>query len=392
MLTPALLPSIQQLLRDADLDGWLLYDFRGTNAIASGMLGFSGLASRRVFAFIPKEGIPRAIGHAIEPGPWAKWPAEWPRVTYSSWQALESELAKLVSGKRVAMEYSAGDAIPYLDRIPAGVLEMVRATGATVVTSADLVSQVYATWTRPQRDSHIRAAEIVASVAKDAFNHAGAQIAAGLSIAEHELQERILNAFERAGLYTEHGPDVAATENAANPHYAPSAEAPRVIQKGDMLLIDLWAKEKDGIWADQTWIASIGTPSDRMVTIWETVRDARDAALSLLHDRISNGIPVQGGEADDAARAVITKAGFGEHFWHRTGHSIDSRDLHGSGPQIDNMESRDSRQLLPGVGFSIEPGIYILGELGVRTEVNAFVDVGSLLVTPGEIQRDLFVL
>ncbi len=393
MLTPALLPAIQQLLRDANLDGWLLYDFRGTNPIASGMLGFSGLASRRVFALIPREGIPRAIGHSIEPGPWSKWPTEWPRVTYSSWQVLESELAKLVSGKRVAMEYSAGDAIPYLDRIPAGVLEMVRATGATVVTSADLVSQVYATWTRPQRDSHVRAAEIIAAIAKDAFNYAGAQIAAGTPAAEHEVQARILEAFERANLETEHAPDVAATENASNPHYAPSASAPRLIQRGDMLLIDLWAKEKNGgVWADQTWMASMGAPTDRFVKIWETVRDARDAALTLLNDRISNGVPVRGGEADDAARAVITKAGYGKDFWHRTGHSIDSRDLHGSGPQIDNMESRDDRLLLPGVGFSIEPGIYITGELGVRTEVNAWVDVGSLLVTPKELQRDLFVM
>ncbi|MEO7998815.1 MAG: aminopeptidase P family protein, partial [Gemmatimonadaceae bacterium] len=197
MLTPALLPVIQRLLVDADLDGWLLYDFRGTNSIAAGLLGFKGLASRRVFAFIPREGIPHAIGHNIEPGPWAKWPTEWPRVTYSSWQTLESELAKLVAGKRVAMEYSAGDAIPYLDRIPAGVLEMVRATGATVVTSADLVSQVYATWTAPQRDSHVRAAEIIAQIAKDTINYAGAQLSAGKPVAEHELQARILSAFER---------------------------------------------------------------------------------------------------------------------------------------------------------------------------------------------------
>ena len=392
MLTPALLPAIQRLLADANLDGWLLYDFRGTNAIAAGMLGFRGLASRRVFAFIPREGTPRAIGHAIEPGPWVQWPAHWPRVTYSSWQVLESELAKLVAGKRIAMEYSAGDAIPYLDRIPAGVLEMVRATGATVVTSADLVSQVYATWTAPQRDSHVRAAEIIAQIAKDTINHAGAMIAAETPAAEHELQERILSAFERAGLMTEHAPDVAASENAANPHYAPSASAPRIVKRGDSLLIDLWAKEKDGIWADQTWMASMGAPSDRLVTIWEAVRDARDAALDLLHDRINHGMPVRGGEADDAARGVIVSRGFGDSFWHRTGHSIDSRDLHGSGPQIDNMESRDDRLLLPGIGFSIEPGIYIVGEIGVRTEVNAWVDVDSLLVTPKEVQRDLFVV
>jgi Xaa-Pro dipeptidase len=393
MLTPALLPDIQRMLVDAGLDGWLLYDFRGTNAIAAGLLGFRGLASRRVFAFIPAVGIPQAIGHAIEPGPWAKWPKEWPRVTYSSWQALESELAKLVSGKRVAMEYSPGDAIPYLDRIPAGVLEMVCAAGATVVTSGELVTKVYATWTLPQRDSHVRAAEIIAQIARDTIQYAGQQIAAGTPVAEHVLQGRILEAFQRANLVTEHSPDVAASESASNPHYAPSAAKPRLVVRGDLLLIDLWAKEPGGgIFADQTWMASMGAPSTRHVEIWEAVRDARDAAITLLRDRIEAGIPVRGGEADDAARAVITSRGYGANFWHRTGHSIDSRDLHGSGPQIDNMESRDDRLLIPGVGFSIEPGIYIDGELGVRSEVNAWVDVDSLLVTPKDIQRELFVV
>lgn len=392
MLTPALLPELQQLLADAELDGWLLYDFRGTNAIASGLLGFRGMASRRVFAFIPRTGVPRAIGHAIEPGPWVNWPAEWPRVTYASWQTLEAELAKLVAGKRIAMEYSPGDAIPYLDRVPAGVLEMVRATGATVVTSGNLVSKVYATWTLPQRDSHVRAAEIVARIARDTIAHAGAMVAAGTPAAEHELQARILDGFARAGLETDHPPDVAASENAANPHYVPSAAHPRLVQRGDTLLIDLWAKEPNGVYADQTWMASLGAPRPQVVTIWNALRDARDAALALLTDRIANGVPVRGGEADDAARAVITARGFGEHFWHRTGHSIDSRELHGSGPQIDNLESRDDRLLIPGVGFSIEPGIYIEGELGMRTEVNAWVDVDSLLVTPKDIQHELFVV
>jgi Xaa-Pro dipeptidase len=392
MLTPSLLPDIQRLLVEADLDGWLLYDFRGTNAIAAGLLGFKGMASRRVFAFIPRSGIPHAIGHAIEPGPWVNWPKEWPRVTYSSWQTLESELAKLVAGKRVAMEYSAGDAIPYLDRIPAGVLEMVRATGATVVTSATLVSHVYATWTAPQRDSHVRAAEIISQIARDTIRYAGERVAAGTPAAEHELQMRILQAFDTAKLITDHPPDVAASENAANPHYVPSASRPRLVQSGDMLLIDLWAKERNGIYADQTWMASLGEPTARAATIWNALRDARDAAITLLRERIEHGVAVRGGEADDAARAVITKRGFGPNFWHRTGHSIDSRDLHGSGPQIDNLESRDDRLLIPGVGFSIEPGIYIEGELGMRTEVNAWVDVDSLLVTPRDIQHDLFVV
>lgn len=392
MLTPDVLPRLQRLIAEAELDGWLLYDFRGTNAIAAGLLGFQGLCSRRVFAYIPREGTPIGIAHAIESGPWARWPKAWPLRTYSGWRALEAEVGALVAGKRVAMEYSPGDAIPYLDRIPAGVLELVRASGATVVSSANLVSEIYATWTPAQRATHERAAEHIAAIAKETIRHAGAMVAAGTPAAEHELQARILEAFARAGLETDHGPDVAASENAANPHYVPSAAAPRLVQRGDVLLIDLWAKEPGGIYADQTWMASLGTPSDRVVQVWDAVRDARDAALALLRDRIAAGTPVCGGEADDAARAVIEARGFGPYFWHRTGHSIDARELHGSGPQIDNLESRDDRLLIPGVGFSIEPGVYLVGEFGVRTEVNGFVTDDALLITPGEIQRDLFIV
>lgn len=393
MLTPELLPRLQRLLVDADLDGWLLYDFRGTNAIAAGLLGFEGLCSRRVFAFIPREGTPIGIAHAIEPGPWARWPAAWPLRTYTGWRALESEVRALVSGKRVAMEYSPGDAIPYLDRIPAGVLELVRASGATVFSSAELVSQIYATWTPAQRASHERAAAHIAAIAQDTIRHAGAMAAAGTPAAEHELQQRILDAFARAGLETDHGPDVAASENAANPHYAPSADTPRLVQRGDVLLVDLWARETGGgVYADQTWMASLGEPRAEVVQVWEAVRDARDAALELLTSRIAAGEPVRGGEADDAARAVIEARGYGPHFWHRTGHSIDARELHGSGPQIDNLESRDDRLLIPGVGFSIEPGVYLPGAFGVRSEVNAFVGEDALLITPDTPQRDLFIV
>jgi len=392
MLTQEKLPALQQLLRDADLDGWLLYDFRRTNAIAAGLLGFEGMATRRIFALVPREGLPIGIAHAIEPGPWSNWPKAWPLRTYSGWKELELQVALLVGGKRVAMEYSAGDAIPYLDRVPAGVLEMVKASGATVVSSGDLVSRVYATWSASDRASHERAAEIIARVAKDMLVHAGSMAQAGTPTTEHAVQARILEAFERAGLETDHGPDVAASENAANPHYVPSADRPREIRTGDTLLIDLWAKEKGGVYADQTWMASIGEPSTRVTTIWETIRGARDAALDLLSTRIAAGEDVRGGEADDAARAVIENAGFGSNFWHRTGHSIDARELHGSGPQIDNLESRDDRLLIPNVGFSIEPGIYLHGERGMRTEVNCLVTEDSLLVTPREIQRELFVV
>ncbi len=392
MLTPALLPALQRHLKAQDIDGWLLFDFRGTNAIASGLLGFSGLVSRRVFAWIPREGTPIGIQHAIEPGPWSKWPDEWPLITYSGWRSLESELSALVSGKRVAMEYSPGDAIPYLDRIPAGVLEMVRAAGATVVSSGELVSQVYAIWTPEHRASHERAAEHIRRIALETMHEAGQRARTSSPATEYELQQQILAQFSAVGLVTDHGPDVAASENAANPHYEPRENAPRLVREGDTLLIDLWAHEQGGVYADQTWMASVGQPSALAVTVWDAIRDARDAALTLLRERLSSGTPVRGAEADDAARAVIVDRGFGPYFTHRTGHSIDSRELHGSGPQLDNLESRDDRLLIPGVAFSIEPGIYIPGELGMRTEVNALVLEDGLLVTPGELQHDLIVL
>ncbi len=392
MLTPAMLPALQRHIAALDVDGWLLYDFRGTNAIASGLLGFSGLVSRRVFAWIPREGTPIGIQHAIEPGPWSQWPSEWPLRVYSGWRELESNVAALVTNRRVAMEYSAGDAIPYLDRIPAGVIEMVRATGATVVSSGELVSRVYATWSPENRASHERAAEHIRRIALSAFTIAGERARTNNPASEHELQAYILSEFASAGLFTDHGPDVAASENAANPHYEPSADRPRMIREGDTLLIDLWAHEAGGVYADQTWMASIGAPRAKVTAVWEAIRDARDAALALLHDRLARGVPVRGAEADDAARAVITERGFGPYFTHRTGHSIDARELHGSGPQIDNLESRDERLLIPGVGFSIEPGVYIPGEFGMRTEVNALVTEDGMLVTPGEIQHELIVL
>ena len=392
MLTPETLPHLQRLIAEAGLDGWLLFDFHGVNPIAGGLLRLDGMVTRRVFAWIPREGMPVAITHAIEQGPWRRWPAEWGRERYSGWAALESTLAEAVGGRTVAMEYSPGDAVPYVDRVPAGVLEMVRAAGATVVSSGELVSRFYAAWTDEQAASHERAAAIVARVADEAFRHAAEQARAGQPVHEHELMQRILDAFAQHGLETDHGPIVAAGANAADPHYEPSAERPVPITDGQLVLIDLWARERDGgVFADQTWMASLGAPSARAQEVFAAVRDARDAAIALIRERLAAGASVRGGEADDAARHVIEARGFGEYFTHRTGHSIDAHELHGSGPHLDNMETREERALLPGVGFSVEPGVYIPGEIGVRSEVNAYVRDGALVVTPDGYQRELTV-
>lgn len=392
MLDPRSLPAIQAALAEMRLDGWLLFDFHGLNPVASGVLRLEGMLTRRVFALVPREGIPVAISHNIEQAPWKHWPAGWPRERYSSWRALEEQLTKLVKGKRVAMEYSPGDAVPYLDRVPAGVLEMVRSAGATVVSSGELVSRFYAIWSGAHMESHKRAAAAIAQIAKDAITVAGKRARGGAPMAEHELQRWILERFTEQKLVADHGPIVAVGANAANPHYEPSAANPRQIKSGEILLIDLWARETNhGVFADQTWMASLGEPSQRARDVWTAVRDARDAAISLVQKRVGAGSEVRGAEVDDAAREVITSRGFGEYFTHRTGHSIDSRDLHGSGPHIDNLETREERVLIPGVAFSIEPGVYIAGEIGMRSEVNMFITPERAVVTPDAYQRELIV-
>ena len=392
MLSASTLPRLQRAIADAGLDGWLLFDFHGANPIAGGLLALDGMVSRRVFAYVPREGLPTAVTHAIEQGPWARWPEAWRRERYSSWRTLEALLATLVGGRRVAMEYSPGDAVPYLDRVPAGVLEMVRAAGADVVSSADLVTRFYAVWDAAHLAAHQRAAAKVAAIGRAAIARAGAEATAGRALDEHTLQQWIVAQFAAAGLEIDHAPIVAAGANAADGHYSPAATGSARIERGAVLLVDLWAREPGAPYADQTWMGVLGEPTPRAEAVWSAIRDARDAALALLRERAAAGAPVRGGEVDDAARRVVAARGFGPYFTHRTGHSIDPRDLHGAGPHIDNLETREERLLVPGVGFSIEPGVYVPGEIGMRTEVNVYFGEGEIVVTPGEVQRSLMVV
>ena len=393
MLTPETLPDVQRALANAGVDGWLLYDFRGLNPIAGDLMRLEGMTTRRAFAFVPTLGTPVAITHAIEQGQWHLWPKEWTREVYSSWRSLESLIMKHVAGKRVAMEYSAGDAVPYLDRVPAGVIEMVRASGATVTSSGELVTQFYARWNDEHIASHEHAAKIVAQVGQDALRRAGELAKTGKPATEYELMQWILARFKEAKLFTDHGPNVSVGANAANPHYEPTAESSATITGNQILLIDLWAREEaSGPYADQTWMASLGTPSKEAMAIWNAIRDARDAAIALVQERVAAGEPFRGADVDDAARHVIESRGYGQYFTHRTGHSIDPRDLHGSGPHLDNLESREERMIVPGVGFSIEPGIYIAGKIGMRTEVNVYVTPKKAIVTPHEYQHELMIV
>lgn len=394
MLNTNTLGGIQRVLKAARLDGWLVYDFRGLNPVAAGVLGIKGMVTRRIFAWIPAEGSPQAITHAIEPGPWAAWPSVWPKHVYSSWRELDALLLTLVKGKRIAMEYSDADAVPVVDRVPAGVVEMLRAAGAEIVSSGELVTKFFAVWSDAEVASHREHAELLRGFAHGAFARIGTHIKAGTPIHEHEVMEWIQSHFAALGLFTDHGPNVSASENAANPHYEPSPTHPRRIVAGDVVLIDLWATKQDSgaMWADQTYMAVVGTPTPKQQEVWAAIRDARDAAIALLTQKLAAGETVQGREADAAARAVIEQRGYGQYFTHRTGHSIDARGLHGMGPNLDDLETRDERELIPGVGFSIEPGIYIAGEFGMRTEVNAYVTSAGLVVTPAEYQRELVII
>lgn len=391
-LTPQILPDVQRAIGDAGLDGWLLFDFRGINPIAGGLLGIHGMVTRRYFVFIPRTGVPVALTHGIEQSPWANWPPSWRKEVYGSWRVLEQQLAKTIGGKRVAMEYSPGDAVMYLDRIPAGVLEMVRAAGAEVVSSGELVTRFYAVWTPAQLRSHERAAEVIARIAKDAMRLAGERARSSTPMHEFELMQWIRAQFDAAGLFTDHGPNVSVGANAANPHYEPSESTSASITDGNVLLVDLWAKEPEGIYADQTWMAHLGAPSGEVTKVWETVRDARDAAIALVRESASKNEALPGARVDDTARKVITDRGYGDQFIHRTGHSIDANELHGSGPHLDDFETREERRLIPGVGFSIEPGVYLAGRFGVRSEVNAFLEEGRAIITPKEYQKDLMIV
>ena len=390
-LSAGTVARIQQELRAHDVDGWLLYNFRGNNPIVDDLLGLPAL-TRRYFVWIPAGGAPVAVTHRIEQQPWTGWIGE--NRPYSSWRELESRLAELLpNNPRVAMEYAEGDAVPYVDKVPAGVIEMIRAAGATPVTSGDLVSAFYARWSPEGVASHRRAARHVYEVAHEAFRRIASAVREDRGVGEWEVRQWIMGEFARRGITVGGDAIVAVNANAANPHYAPSADHHAEIRRGDLVLIDLWGKEDDAaIYADQTWMGYAGeTVPGRLAEIFAAVRDARLAAIGLIRSRWDAGQDVAGWEADDASRNVIESRGWGEHFIHRTGHSID-RELHGSGPNIDNLESRDTRRLIQGVGFSIEPGIYLSGDVGFRSEVDVWMGPDGPEVTTPEPQTEVYAL
>jgi Xaa-Pro aminopeptidase len=385
--------GLPDALNEAGADGWLLFDFRGMNPIAVRVLGIEGLATRRLFVLLPATGQPVAVAHRIELGPLANFPGEVR--PYASWKELHERLGDLLRGRTVAMEISPRNAVPYLDYVPSGVVELLRSLGATIVSSAPLVSRFAARWSAAELAGHRRAAEALARIAQEALQWAGAETARGVEVRETDVQRRVLEAFDRAALVTDHPPIAAFQENSANPHYAPMPGADRRLQAGQVVLLDLWAGPgKGSVFADQTWMGFTGrAPDAEVLRVWQAVHSARDAAVTIIRERWATRTtrPLTGADVDDVARAVIRDAGYGEQFVHRTGHSID-RELHGSGPHLDNFETSDQRALVPGVGFSVEPGVYIRGRFGMRSEINVFLSEAGPEVTPQVPQEELLTV
>jgi Xaa-Pro dipeptidase len=367
-------------------DGWLLFDFHGLNPVAARLLPGGNLTTRRTWAWIPREGPITAIVHRIEMQPWQGFSGTI--LPFSRHAELESALRNTVSGKIAAMEISPRDAVPYLDRIPWGVIDLLQSLDVTVVSSAELVTRFGATWSAEETAEHEQAAEILRTIALEAL--AKAVHRTDGSLTESGMQHEVVAAMQQAGLFLTSHPIVGFGPNAANPHYEPIPGSDRTLAANEVILLDLWGGMREGaVFADQTWMGYSGREVPAKVQeVWRTVRDARDAAIAALRAKHAAGEPLQGFVGDRAARDVIDRAGYGEYFVHRTGHSID-RDLHGSGPHLDDYETHDDRALLPGTGCSVEPGVYLTGDFGVRSEVNLYYGVDGIVVTPRVPQVEL---
>ncbi len=384
--------EVQKDLRAAKLDGWLFYDFRGRDPIAHRVLQLSpGMRTRRWFYFIPAKGTPKKLVHKIETHSLAVLPGD--TLYFSAHGELVGNLKKILGRARtVAMQYSAKNAIPYVSMVDAGTIELVRSAGVKVVTSADLVQKYEACWTKTQLESHLAAGRAIDAIVQGAFAHAGKSVREKTPITEYDLQQWILQKFEEAGIVTEEGPDVAVNKNASDPHYGPSREMSATIKEGDLLLLDVWGKLKspDSVYYDVTWTGYLGAKvPDKFAKIFNVVRQARDRGVNMILDSIKAGKPLQGWQIDNAVRDVIDKAGYGKYFFHRTGHNI-GQSVHGNGVNIDGLETRDERHLIPGTCNSIEPGIY-LPEFGIRSEVDVYIGEREARVT-GAVQTEILPL
>ena len=378
------------------LDGWLLCDFRGSNPIAQSVTGINDPGiTRRWFCYVPSEGPPIWLVHRIEVSHFTNAPGEVR--TYTDWGELHREMEAILEGShRVAMEYSPFAAIPYVSRVDAGTVEFIRSLGVEVVSSADLVQLSEARWTADQFAGHQESARLILEIKDEAFEWLGKRLRHSVPVTEYDVQRLIMDRLDAEDLIPGHPPIVAVNAKASDPHYYPTADQHQPIQPEDCILIDLWAKQKssDAVYADTTWVAYAGNnPPQRYLDVFEIVRDARDLAVAFIRESFAADEPVYGHAVDDLVRSYITQRGYGEFFIHRTGHSIGT-EIHGNGVNIDNLETRDERALIPGICFSIEPGIY-LPKFGVRSEVNVFIadpTPKGVIVTTLPAQEEVLML
>ena len=367
--------AIQRSLRADGLDGWLLYDFHGSNPIAVRVAGLGGgghMTTRRWYYLVPAHGEPRGLVHAIERHNLDHLPGA--KAVYAGRQQLEDGLTQLLTGvRRVAMEYSPECAIPYLSRVDAGTAEAVRRRGVEIRSSGDLVQRFEAAWGPSQLASHRSASEALYRIKDRAFEVAAAALKSGRAMTEYQLQQQMAGWFEEEGLVSDSPPVVAAGGNAGNPHYLPTAARSRTIVPDEVLLLDLWGKRRDegAVFADITWVGmTAARVPEEPAKAFRAVADARDAAVTIVQTAAADGRELRGWEVDRAARDVLERAGYAAHILHRTGHSL-GESVHGNGVHMDDYETHDDRRVLPGTGFTVEPGLYF-ESFGVRTEINVF--------------------
>ena len=390
---PLPIPAVQEALKEDRLDGWLLYDFHGSNPIATRLAGLAGsgkMATRRWYYLIPADGPPRGLVHAIERHNLDGLPGD--KRPYAGRQQLAQGLRELLEGvRRVAMEYSPQNAIPYISRVDAGTVESVREAGAEVVSSGDLVQRFEAVWTDAALETHRAASDRLYRIKDRAFDLIKERVRLG-SLTEFEVQEAMVAWFAEEGLISDSAPNVSAQENAGNPHYQPTRGMNRRIGPDEIVLLDLWGKlpTPGAVFADITWVAFTGPAvPDQYAGAFAAVRDGRDAGIELVRSAVRAGRELRGFEVDRATRDVIDRAGYGRWFIHRTGHSL-GEDVHGNGVHMDDYETHDDRRLIAGTGFTIEPGVYT-EEFGVRTEINMFVGERDATVT-GPLQTEIVKL
>jgi Xaa-Pro dipeptidase len=383
---------IQEALRERRIGGWLFCDFHARDHLAYRILGLdpTKMTTRRWFYFIPAKGEPRRLVHSVEKGRLDSLPGS--KQVYLPWEQLHASLKKMLGRpKKIAMQYSPKNNIPYVSLVDAGIVELVRSFGHKVVTSADLVQIFEATIGEEGYRLHKEAGVLVDQIRSEAFGQIRNAIATENELTEYDLQQFIMRRFKESGLITDDPPIVGTNDHPADPHFEPAPSNTRAFRRGDTVLIDLWAKKDvpGSIFYDITWVGFIGeTPCSKYAEIFNVVRSARDAAIDFMESRFSKGEKCYGWQVDDACRNVVKKAGYGRFFVHRTGHSI-GEEVHGNGVNIDNLETRDERQLMPGCCFSIEPGIYLEGEMAARTEVNVFIKHDGQAEVTGEVQKEL---